>query len=414
MHMKQARQEYGFAAVLLVAAAILPLYMFSNLHPFAVNPYNSYALQAQAWLQGQLDLSANHPHLEIAIFEGRYYISFPPFPSVIMLPFAALFGARTPDNLIALGFALLSATYAYRLALHLLKDPCKAAFLTFFICAGSNTLHISSWGAVWYIAQNMAFAFTMMALYYAVANGRRHGMVSLFCLACAMGCRPFNMVYVPLLFLLLYKQWAENEPQTSFLRFAKWLMLASLPAIGLGAFYMLLNFLRFGSIFEFGHNYLPEFTSSPLGQFHLSYVAHNWRSIFVRLPSIAANGSLNFPMFDGVAFWLVSPIVLVYAVYTAASLLPRNTQQKSKADIAIVLAIPALALTQIFLTAMHKTLGGHHFGNRYTVDCLPFFYLGLLYALDRVKHQTLALCAPPALFGYAVNLYGSILFFGLY
>ena len=39
--------------------------------------------------------------------------------------------------------------------------------------------------------------------------------------------------------------------------------------------YMILNFARFGNITEFGHNYLPEFTRSELGQFNIGYMAEN-------------------------------------------------------------------------------------------------------------------------------------------
>ena len=55
--------------------------------PWAQNPYNSYTLQAKAWLSGQIDLGRNYSHLEIAEYGGKYFISFPPFPSVVMLPF---------------------------------------------------------------------------------------------------------------------------------------------------------------------------------------------------------------------------------------------------------------------------------------------------------------------------------------
>lgn len=44
--------------------------------------------------------------------------------------------------------------------------------------------------------------------------------------------------------------------------------------------YMILNFARFGNITEFGHNYLPEFTRSELGQFNIGYMAENLKNMF--------------------------------------------------------------------------------------------------------------------------------------
>ena len=64
---------------------------------FGPTPYNTYTRQALAWRQGLLHLPEDVPHLELAIFEGEYYVSFPPLPSVILLPLTYLFGMATPD-----------------------------------------------------------------------------------------------------------------------------------------------------------------------------------------------------------------------------------------------------------------------------------------------------------------------------
>lgn len=78
-------------------------------------PYRSYTLQACAWLDGRLDLGTDYPWLELAIYEGKYYVSFPPFPSLVLLPFAAIFGTNTPDHWISLVFSLVGIIYALRL-----------------------------------------------------------------------------------------------------------------------------------------------------------------------------------------------------------------------------------------------------------------------------------------------------------
>ena len=67
---------------------------------FGPTPYNTYTRQALAWRQGLLHLPEDVPHLELAIFEGEYYVSCPPLPSVILLPLTYLFGMATPDALL--------------------------------------------------------------------------------------------------------------------------------------------------------------------------------------------------------------------------------------------------------------------------------------------------------------------------
>ncbi len=61
---------------------------FTGMWPWRENSYASYTLQACAWLQGRLDIPHGEAYafLELAIKDGRYYVSFPPFPSYVLLP----------------------------------------------------------------------------------------------------------------------------------------------------------------------------------------------------------------------------------------------------------------------------------------------------------------------------------------
>ncbi len=60
-------------------------------------PFNHYAHLANAWLHGRQDLPGGAPSYaqgnDFAEFEGKTYISFPPFPAVLMLPFVAIAGS---------------------------------------------------------------------------------------------------------------------------------------------------------------------------------------------------------------------------------------------------------------------------------------------------------------------------------
>ena len=61
-------------------AVFAVLCIFTGKYPWDSNPFNSFTLQACSWLKGRLDLGENYPWLELAIYEGKYYVSFPPFP----------------------------------------------------------------------------------------------------------------------------------------------------------------------------------------------------------------------------------------------------------------------------------------------------------------------------------------------
>jgi len=176
-------------------------------------------------------------------------------------------------------------------------------------------------------------------------------------------------------------------------------MLWAIPAILLGCVYMFLNYMRFGNIFEFGHNHLPEFTEAEHGQFNLVYLAENFRTLW-RLPRLI-NGYLRFEAFNGTAFWLVSPIVITYTATFIRQII-------HKKNIGVSVFIFASCLLLLLLSCTHKTMGGWHFGHRYTVDMLPVLFLGLIFQ-DRDYGKSATLFSIPLfVWGLAVNIIGTI------
>jgi len=61
------------------------------------NPYNHYAHLADAFLHGRFDLRNGPPAYaqgnDFASFEGKWFISFPPLPAILMMPMVALAGS---------------------------------------------------------------------------------------------------------------------------------------------------------------------------------------------------------------------------------------------------------------------------------------------------------------------------------
>lgn len=355
------------------------------------NDYNSYALQAQRWLQGGLDLGENYSHLEIAAFGGKYYISFPPFPSMVLMPFVLLFGTATPDHLLCLLATLLGFFYAVKIAARFQKN---SALYPLLLILASNYMLVAFCGWVWFMAQAFAFVLSLMAIYYAVDEVPQHGWLSLLFWAMSVGCRPLQAVYAPLLLYLLYKK-CRPQAKTVGGVVKKYWYFAVGPVV-LAAVYMALNYARFGNPLEFGHNYLPEFLKEP--QFGAGYLLQNMKNLF-RMPF--QNG--EFVRFNGFAFYMVSPLFISGAVYGIRNFI------KGRKDVAFHVLLWCLIALHFLLLCSHRTMGGWQFGNRYTVDALPFAYLGLVTLADnsRLRYLDYALCAA----GICVNLAGSVLFF---
>ena len=116
--------EWIAVTVGFLAAAVLCVLLTGQSLTGVGQPYNSYSLQARSWLEGRLDLKdgADLPWLELAIRDGKYYVSFPPFPSMVLLPFVMIFGVNTPDTLLAFAAAALACFHAVRLAQLLLPE----------------------------------------------------------------------------------------------------------------------------------------------------------------------------------------------------------------------------------------------------------------------------------------------------
>lgn len=385
------------AVVFAMLAAYGIIWAFTDASLWQSSDYSSYVLQAKRWLGGHLDLGRNYPHLELAVYEGKYFVSFPPIPSVIMLPLCLVF-EQVPDCLVTVVVGIIGAVYAWKTAYLMIGDAKESAFWALFVTIGSNFLHIGYNGGVWYIAQVCSFTFTMAAFYYAVTPNIRHGWLPVFLLALAVGCRPMQILYLPLILLILYRKIKKNnlDLKKTVRHYGWWL----LPPLAVGLFLMVLNALRFGNPFEFGHNYLPEFaTQNVHGQFHIEYLAENLKNMF-RLP-VYEGKRLEFPTFNGVAFWIVSPIFLAFAVYFIKGF----CRNRKSPELWITLASAAL---HIFALCLHRTLGGWQFGNRYTIDLLPAVYFAVMMMRSYDETDMKIMLYPMFLWGFGINLVGTV------
>ncbi len=295
-HSLNARRGAALAAALLAWMAVLALLSrLCGYDPFGTSAYNTYTLQALSWREGRTWLSQDYPHLELAIFEGRYYVSFPPVPSLPLLLLSFFCEANTPDGLLVKLYALGAFSGIYWWASRKGHIAVALFWASAFVFA-SSLLPLMLIGAVWYQAQLLAFLCTVLAVLLAE---RKRPTPSLILYALAVGCRPFNAVAGLAVAALL---WHRRVP------WKKWIP-GVCAGLCIGLCYGLYNLARFGSFFEFGHNYLPEFTRSEHGQFSLAYFWDNAKLVFTGMP--LENG--QFVQF-GFNLFLANPIFLLLAV----------------------------------------------------------------------------------------------------
>ena len=149
-----------------------------------------FIYQAEAFLHGRLSLPVDPPNLEDWAFaHGRFYVSFPPFPALVMLPLVALFGYQFNDTLFTLFFAALNVVLLYRVLGRYAatgdatRTETEIRWLTAFYAVGSLALYMGIRGEVWFTAETMGVTFS--CLYLLAAHRARHPVLAGLALAAA-------------------------------------------------------------------------------------------------------------------------------------------------------------------------------------------------------------------------------------
>lgn len=229
--------------VVLVASLVDPIRRASG-------ETNLHALQAQAFLQGRFDLS-RHYH-DTAVFEGRYYVPFPPAPAILMLPFVALLGVHATNTVVwSLAVTFLSAWLMWRILRRLGVDRrARPWLLTAFFLGTVYWSCMTMSGGVWFTAHIASVVAFLLAVDEAL--GKKRGLLVGLYLGIAFLSRQLTLALAPFLLALLL--W-EGEPVAVHLRWQRTLGLAASCA-ACGVLYLAFNWARFGDPFDTGYRYL--------------------------------------------------------------------------------------------------------------------------------------------------------------
>lgn len=361
--------------VLTVILCWIVLHLLTGVSFGGPSKYNTYTRQALAWREGKIELTDEDADsgLELARYDGHIYVSFPPLPSVVLFPLTFLFGADTPDDLLVKVYALCACLMAYYALKTAGYSRPVSAMLAFCLCFVSSMLPLTLEGAVWYHAQVLAFFLTFSAIFLFT---RDQMTGALFCYALSVACRPFNALYAVPLFGCYFS--IQHRDGVSF----KDALRPLLPGIGLGllvaAAIAVYNSVRFGNPFEFGHNYLPEFSTEGGVQFSLSHVPNNLKTFLWGLPLYRSKGGWYYFERFGFSLLLANPMITLTLIAFIADCVRRRMTLEKGVTVATM-------LLHLFLLLTHRTMGGYQLGSRYAVDAIPYCFLYLLLSLPRKK-----------------------------
>ncbi|MBU1538011.1 hypothetical protein KKF84_22045 [Myxococcota bacterium] len=398
---------------------------------------NHFAYQAQVWLKGRLDLPKAPPHgndwalvTTLSLKDGRtlrgsfwhsrgntafrtthgtfvtvrsdqilrrkrqWYVSFPPMPAILMVPFVAIWGTHFNDVIFTIVFASANGVLLWLLLLALgrrgfhKRTRAEALSLSLLFLFGSVHFFSAVRGEVWFTAHILGVFFAL--LYLLSLFDHRFFMAGLALGAAALCRTPFVFAALLVPFVTYRK-----EKVLFSMRTLKPLLRFGIPFAFLLILAMIHNWARFDNPFEFGHYYLNirwRGRMERYGLFSLEYLSRNLSVALTLLPRLKTTAPFIQISPHGMALWLTTPIFFALIRF------------RGKHPLAIPMAVVILPMALMAL--LYQNSGFVQFGYRFSIDYSPL--LILLLAFSHLRFGRLYY----ALLGYsvAINLFGAITF----
>jgi hypothetical protein len=402
MDQQRARRRLAIATAIFAFTSLVVAATAGRERLSAHTPFNHFALLAEAWLRGRLDLGGPPPaytgNNDFAVFGGKYFISFPPFPAALIAPLVALAGGaeRVRDGQFFVAFAGLGPALLF-LALEKLSAAGESrrterenAALALLFALGSVYWFSAVQGTVWFAAHVIGVALACGYLYCAL--GAAHPFAAGLLLGLGFATRTPIGFAAP---LFLYEAARVSRAEGDGRALARRLALFAAPAAAVLALVLWHNHARFGDPLEFGHRYLaiawrPRIEQWGLFSYH--YLGRNLAVVLTSLPYTGVEGAPFQINAHGLALWVTTPIY-------AWALWPRRGTP-------LFWALAATAGAVALPSLLYQNTGWIQFGYRFSNDFAPF-----LFALIAVGGRRFG--APFYAMGIAaiaINAFGAITF----
>lgn len=350
-------------------------------------PFNAHVHLADAMLHGRFEILDCPGHFERTHYNGHVYLAYGIAPSLLMLPFVALWGLSTHQALFNAALAAGAVALWWSTLGHQGVDRAKRIVLTAMLGAGSLFWFYGGHdGATWPL-MHVSTVFGLMLAMREVYGNQRGWLVGLG-FGIAVLSRQTVFLALPFFVAAL---WRDDRPAGA----SPWRKLLTFGA-GLGvpmAFNAYYNFARFGSLMDNGYKRVileginPQFI--PWGLFHPNYLAQNLQGYFLRLPERIAGFPWLNPTMDGFAIWISLPALVL--------VLLADYRRRDN-----LLALVSIVAIFGFYLVYHWS-GYSQFGRRYSLDFLP---LVMLLVASGARKCNLSLLWLLTLGGMVVEVWG--------
>jgi hypothetical protein len=288
------KKNFRLLVSLVTFLSIILFYFWtatSNFKPFYFvfekEPHTYHQLIADGFLHGHLYLNIEppkellnlpnpyDPNLNVkyrlhdaSLYHGKYYFYFTPLVAALFLiPFKLLTGYYLPDELLLSLFCSLGFIFSFLTLKKLLSFAnirlglLNQIFSLLTLATATMVPFLMRRIAVYELCIGLGYCFLMMSLFCFLhcfdeknKNLKKFLIVTGFLFGLTIWARPNQMIGIGGLvfsFLLINRFYFKKNIQTILIESS----LMCLPVITVGLMMMLYNYLRFGSIFEFGVHY---------------------------------------------------------------------------------------------------------------------------------------------------------------
>lgn len=337
---------------------------------------HNYLHQAVAFTKGSVSLETRVD--DVAEKDGKYYVAHPPFPALVLMPFAFVFGTAMKTLLITPFLGALGALVAYRLARKNGVSSDTARWASAGLVLGTSYLLCLTLPVDTYFAHCCAMLFALIALNEAF--GRQRGLLVGFALGFAILSRQLMASTVPVAWAALILLGRDRRGIRSGLQSACATLVGLAVCTG---FYLWLNSVRFGNSFDLGYDYIREggwyaYRKVLWGDFNWVYVPSNLIRMFLmgfdiefQPPSYMVPRMGTF----GSSLTFSCPFIF-YAL----------RGRISGGRVLNLVAWTSICLSCLAVLLHRSALGGWQInGLRYTLDFMPMLFIFIALGLERLR-----------------------------
>ncbi|MGQ9617340.1 MAG: hypothetical protein ACUVUG_00050 [Candidatus Aminicenantia bacterium] len=307
------------------------------------------------------------------IFNGKIYVAFPPFPALLMIPFALIFQTDFHDFIFQIIFGSINIALFFKLIEKYLEKLSVSASSSYKIWIvflfGLGTVHLSllHFEGVWYVAH--AIAVTLLLLSIIETLGKKRPLLIGTLWAFSVATRTHLLLAFPYFLSIILD--GDFRPSTIFKREnVRKVLFLFLPVFFVLLLISAYNYIRFGNFMDMGYkkmrlNY-PYSEFIKYGQFNVRFLLKNLYYLLIAPPKFQKSFPFFTPDLWGMGVLFCTSIFFILYRSFSKNLIPLYSWISI-----ILILIPIL---------LYYNTGGTQYGYRFIMDFIPFTAILMVHA----------------------------------